>query len=146
MMPQMTRCMAFLLVSWWALPGCDDPGPTLQVADFRLSDAPPGALTRAGYLTLHNRGKRERVLTSATSNAYQRIEFHRTEVVDDVSTMRREARVHIAPGASVTFEPFGRHLMLMQPLDNTRDDLVTITLCFGDGECVELTPRDAGSR
>lgn len=126
-----------------ALSGCDAPAaPSVSISEFRLGPAPPGAQARAAYLTVLNRGDRPRTLVTASSSAYEVVEFHRTETVNEVSSMRREDRVVIAPGERVVFEPFGRHLMLMVPRTRTEEKTsvpVTVTVCFADGECVELT-------
>lgn len=125
---------------------CGSPGSaSVEITDFRLGPAPAQAQTRAGYLRVSNKGDRARTLVSATSNAYDIVEFHRTQIVNEVSTMRRENEVVIGAGEAVLFEPFGRHLMLMVPVQRPVDAPTTVTLCFGDGECIELTDRTTDS-
>ncbi len=121
-----------------ALAGCAPPGPSLSITDFRLGPAPPDAQVRAAYMTVHNAGTQARTLVSATSNAFEIGEFHQTQVVNEMSTMRREPSVVVEPGQTVNFEPFGRHLMLMVPVARTTGAL-TVTICLDDGECVELS-------
>lgn len=119
------------------LTGCSPSGPALSVTDFRLSDAPPGASARAAYLTISNNSDQTRELVRASSNAYRIVEFHRTEIVDNQSSMRREDTVAIGPGETVVFEPFGRHLMLMAA-NEISDPNVSILLCFDDGHCIDV--------
>lgn len=132
--------LALLLAVATIVAGCaPSPSPSIRISDFRLGPAPPKAQTRAGYLRVANTGRRARTLTRASSNAWEIVEFHRTEIVDEVSTMRRESEVIIPPGDEVIFEPFGRHLMLMVPAPPPDDAPTIVTLCFADGECIELT-------
>ncbi|MEM6640456.1 MAG: hypothetical protein AAF610_11225, partial [Pseudomonadota bacterium] len=43
------------------LPGCAEPADApIRIEQIRLSDAPPSALSRAAYLTLHNDSGRAR--------------------------------------------------------------------------------------
>ena len=77
--------------------------------------APPGAVSLAGYMTLHNDGKIPMRFSWAQSDQFGMVELQRTQVVDGVSTMRPAGDQTIAPGDSLRFEPGGLHLMLMQP-------------------------------
>ncbi|MEO1575258.1 MAG: copper chaperone PCu(A)C, partial [Pseudomonadota bacterium] len=97
---------------------------TMSICAARTAQRPPRRRARCGHWP---------------RNAWDIVEFHRTEIVDELSTMRREASVRIAPGDEVVFEPFGRHLMLMVPVPLPGDVPTVVTLCFADGECFELT-------
>jgi copper(I)-binding protein len=110
----------------------------LEVSELTLNEAPDSAPMRAGYLTVTNRGPRARTLVAAQSDAFGRVEFHRTQIEDGVARMRREDRIEIAAGERLVFEPMGRHLMLMQPTGRAPP---AVTLCFADGECVSAATR-----
>ena len=111
----------------------------IEAGPLSLSESPPGASMRAGYVTLVNHGPAPRTLVSANSEAWGLVEFHVTETVDGVARMREETRIELAPGEEVRFEPYGRHLMLMRPTQSAERQPVSIELCFADGECLSVS-------
>lgn len=75
---------------------------------------PAGAPTGGGYLTLINRGRTPDRLKSASSPVAQRVELHETTMTGGVMRMRPlSAGVILTAGATVSFQPGGRHLMLV---------------------------------
>lgn len=135
----MNRRLALAALLAAALPGCAGPSG-IEAGPLQLSEAPPDAPMRAGYLTLINHGPGPRTLVGARSAAFGSVEIHRTETVDGVARMREEREIVIAPGATLVFEPFGRHLMLMQPHPSA-PGAVAVELCFADGQCVTARER-----
>ncbi|MFK8015540.1 MAG: copper chaperone PCu(A)C [Gammaproteobacteria bacterium] len=134
-----------LICALIACTGCSAPETDVRVSALTLNDAPPTAAMRAGYLTLTNPGDQPRRLVSVASNGFGLAEIHRTETVDGVARMREIKDLTIAPGQTLNFEPFGRHVMLMRPsAPKTPDEDVTVTLCFDNEQCVvasaERTP------
>lgn len=104
----------------------------------------------AGYMTLINEGSEPVALIGARSPAAQRVELHTTELDGaGVARMVEQARIEIAPGATVTFEPGGLHVMFMglaQPL--AEGDRVPAELLFEDGAVAvvfEVEPRRGGA-
>lgn len=96
--------------------------------------APPGAMMMAGYMRVHNEGKTPVTFVSAHSDAFGTIELHRTQIEHGVSSMRPANDQIIAPGGSMTLEPGGFHLMLMQPKHALKvGDTVRFELDFADG-------------
>jgi len=133
------RRLSLLMPLLFGLSCAQDPG-AVTVSALTLNDAPPGARMRAGYFSIENTPARPRELVSASSTAYGLVEFHRTVEIDGQSRMREEKSVTVAPGQSVNFEPFGRHLMLMRPSQPpVADQDVVVELCFADGECVRTS-------
>jgi hypothetical protein len=75
---------------------------------------PPGTTVGVGYLTLHNTGSEPRLLESASSPVAATVEFHETRRgAEGLTQMRPLQNVSIASGATLRFEPNGRHLMLV---------------------------------
>ncbi len=123
---------------------CGEKG--LDVSHAWIAAGPPGARMLAGYLLLENHGSTERVLVHAESPAFDSIQFHRSEVVDGVWRMRRQARLELPPGGVVQLEPGGLHLMLLGPVRELRPgDRVDISLIDSEGNpftfAAELRPR-----
>ena len=109
----MLRLYALLIVSLAAFPAF--AAGRLVVDDAWIRAAPPGARMLAGYAKLTNAGDAPIVVTGATSAAFGDVSMHASAVDDGVAKMRPLPALTIAPGATATFEPGGRNLMLMQP-------------------------------
>jgi copper(I)-binding protein len=80
---------------------------------------PGGAKIGAVYLTLMNHGSAGDRLLSATTPVAEKVQFHSVSEDNGVSRMREMRTVEVAPGAVVTFNPGGWHIMvvgLKQPL------------------------------
>jgi periplasmic copper chaperone A len=76
----------------------------------------------------------------AESSVFGSIEMHGTIMEDGVARMRHQDTVTVGPGAVVSFEPGGLHLMLMQPLDGIpTSGEIAITLLLADGGRLEFS-------
>lgn len=77
-------------------------------------------------------------MTGATSPAFGRIGAHRSVQRDGQVSMAPAGSVPVPPGESVTFEPGGYHLMLMERRSEVAvGDEVPITLKFADGATLQ---------
>ncbi|MEM9058799.1 MAG: copper chaperone PCu(A)C, partial [Pseudomonadota bacterium] len=116
----------------------------VQIDDPWLRAAPPGAGMTAGYLTLRNDSGAPLTLVGASSDGHGEVSLHETRVDNGTSRMLGLDTVALPPGASVPFEPGGKHLMLMSPArDFAVGDTVRLTLHFADRDdlTVEATVR-----
>lgn len=108
-------------------------------AELRFENAwvrplPPGMGMTAAYGVLRNAGEEPLVLDGFGSPDFAEVGLHRTEVVDGVSRMREVPEVSLAPGASLSLEPGGHHLMLMKPrVPLESDQAVRVTVEARDG-------------
>ncbi|MEL7048701.1 MAG: copper chaperone PCu(A)C [Pseudomonadota bacterium] len=75
---------------------------------------PPGVKVGAGYMTIENTGDTADKLIGGSFSLAKKLEMHTTEVTDGIARMREiSGGLEIAPGATVTFQPGGKHLMFM---------------------------------
>ena len=101
----------------------------LEVHDAWVRQGPPTAKVLAAYMTLKNPGAQAIVISGASSPQFERVEIHRTEIVDGVARMIPQQHLRLPPTGSVALEPGGIHFMLInakQPLaegDKVRIDL-----------------------
>ena len=73
----------------------------------------PGARTGAGYLSVTNAGAEADRLVAVKAD-FPRVELHTTEVdAAGVARMGAVEAVEVPPGATVTLEPRGTHVMFM---------------------------------
>ena len=85
----------------------------LTISDAWSRSTPPGVTVGVAYFTLRNdTGKSDRLLKISSSVA-EKVQVHRTEILDGIARMREVAVLHVAAGETVKFEPNGMHLMLM---------------------------------
>jgi len=114
---------------------------TLTVADPWVR-AIPGAAVAAAYMTLHNGGKEPMRVIGVRSALAGHAMIHETRLENGVSTMRPHEPLVIAPGASVTLEPGGLHVMLhdlAHPL--VVDEQVPLELLLDGGGRIAVSAR-----
>ena len=101
--------------------------------------APPGAGMTAGYLSVHNSTGQTVTLVSAASDSHGDAMLHESFVENGTSKMRHLDEVSVAANSKASFEPGGRHLMLMAPTrDLEEGDVVALTLHFADGSTITV--------
>jgi periplasmic copper chaperone A len=114
----------------------DSEGPAIRSAWVR--SVPPTAMMTAGYLSVFNPGPDEIVIVAVESPQFGSIEMHGTDIVDGVSRMRQRETVAVPPGETVSFEPGGLHLMLMEPVDGIPESgSIELVLVLEDGSRLE---------
>lgn len=105
----------------------------LVVEQAWVRAAPPGAAMLAGYAVLSNRGDEALGIEAVASAAFGHASLHETRDVNGVSGMRALPSLVIAPGASVSLAPGGKHVMLMQPKSALAPgEHVTVEFVLGD--------------
>lgn len=106
----------------------------LTVSGAWVREGPPTTAVLAAYMRIDNPGTQDRTLIGASSAQFETVEIHRTEIVDGVARMIQQDRLTVPAGGSVSLEPGGLHLMLIQsrqPL--AQGDVVDIRLRLEDG-------------
>lgn len=98
-----------------------DPDPVAGSAvEFSAKDAwiraaPPGARAMAGYAVFSNTSEQPLRIVSASSSAFDAVEFHESYEDGGMARMRAINQLDLPPGGEVTLQPGGLHLMLMRP-------------------------------
>lgn len=137
------RLAMVAIATLWA--GLAQAGSGVMVDNAWIREAPPGATALAGYLTLHNHGEQDRILTGASSAAFGNVMLHRTVMEDGMAKMVHQMMITIPAGKSVTFRPNDYHIMLMKPKHALKaGDKVDITLDFKNGESMTVTHEVRG--
>lgn len=129
-----SRVAAILAVMLLMVPIMASAVGSLVVSDAWIREAPPGAHMLAGYAQLHNSGDTALQIVAVESDAFADASLHETVVSGGVSRMRALKDIELVPGASVAFEPGGRHIMLMGPKQPIAlGDAIEITFVLSDG-------------
>jgi copper(I)-binding protein len=127
------RWLVLCCVAWIA--GCAGDRDQLVATEVLVPAPLPGRAMTAGYFTLVNHGDRPVIVTRVSSPQFNVVELHESIVEDGISRMRRLHEVSVPARGSVQFAPGGKHLMLMQPVE----DIAAITLNFYTGDTMILT-------
>jgi len=72
-----------------------------------------GIPTGVAYLSITNNGPEQDTLIAASTPAAAHVEFHRTSLDAGMARMRPAGALVVAPNTTVTAEPGGLHLMLV---------------------------------
>ena len=122
--------VTFIAILLSLIPGLVFAGqPDLSIKDAWIQEGPPNARVLAGFMQITNNGDKTGNITSADSDLFKSIEFHRTVHVDGMARMEKQQQLTIEPGATLKLEHGGYHLMLMQPARSlTSGDTVDLIL------------------
>jgi len=106
---------------------------------------PPVADNTAAYMQLTNHAGEPVKITKVTTDVARMADLHGMRMDDGRMQMYPLGAVTIKAGETMTFEPGSNHLMLMglaRPLK--KDEVITITLHFGDGssQAIKVPVRD----
>jgi copper(I)-binding protein len=131
---------AFLLLAAGGAQADEVKAGDLVLRDLWSRATPKGAATGAAYMTIENRGAAADRLLAGTTPAAAKFEVHEMRTTDGIMRMRPvQGGLSIAPGATVTLEPNGYHIMLVglkAPLK--AGDKVPATLQFEKAGEVEV--------
>lgn len=126
---------ALVLAILVLLTACSNEAPPLVASDVVVKRPLPGMQMSAGYLTLRNNSGESITIDQVTSPQFGNVEMHETVIENGVAKMVALEPVVLSAGSSVEFEPGGKHLMLMRPVE----DLGTVTLEFHSAGTIVLS-------
>ena len=133
------NCIHLVLVASF-IAGCtSDIDAPLIASDISMSEAVTDSGMSAAYLKLTNSSNAVISLTSVSSPQFAIVEMHETKIEDNIARMRRIDSIDIQPGATITFERGGKHLMLMQPQESAE----SVTLNFFADDLLMLSVSTA---
>jgi len=110
----------------------------ISVSDGRVRETIPGQAVSVGYLRIANNGDISCSLVSVNAPTVGRIEVHEHRHQNGKMSMREVVGLTVDANETVTFEPGGYHLMLLdlpQPLVKG----ATVTMNFDFGDCGLVT-------
>lgn len=116
------------------LSGTTFAGESVVVNNAWVREAPPGATVMSGYAQIANGTNRTITVTRIQSDAFDKIEIHKSEIKDGVARMEPLNKIEIKARQAVTLSPYGMHLMLIRPKKPLRaGDHITLQFSAGDG-------------
>ena len=121
---------------------------SIIIRDAWMLEAPPNARVIAGYMTIENKTSKSITLIGVSSEQFERIEVHRTEMRGDVMRMVPQEKLEIPAKGEVSLKPGSYHLMLIGPESVPKEgEVVNLELQFDNGytKNINLTVRSAKS-
>ncbi len=98
----------------------------------------PLAVPSAGYFTLRNDTRADRILVKAESPACGRLDLHKSEITGGICRMRDLPEVNVPALGAVAFTPQSYHLMCEQARPVLkRGAKIPVALIFKDGARVQ---------
>lgn len=89
----------------------------------------------AGYLSLTNNTNDEINITSVSSDSFARVQIHESTLENGIARMHKIEQLTLPAKSTVAMARGGKHLMLMNPLEQQDGMLPTrVTLTFFDGD------------
>ena len=130
--------LIFSIAVFLLSPSCFAQDIFVEAAWVRMG--PPAAMSLAGYMTINNQSDSDVSIVSVSSPDFSSSMIHQTVIEDGLAKMRHHDELRVPAGQSVSLEPNGFHLMLMQP-DRPLEpgDKVELVLEFSSGEIVVAT-------
>ena len=105
----------------------------ISVSNAYVRGLPPGQKVTAAFLTLTNTAEQAFTLQSVSSPVAEKSELHETSQDGVQMQMRKLDALPLAAGETLTFEPGGKHIMLMGLQQSLQEgDTVELRLCFAE--------------
>lgn len=96
-------------------------------------------IVSAAYMEIGNHGDTDRILVSASAPGVGMMQIHQTIIEDEVAQMMEQNGLIIPAGETVTLEPGGIHIMLMQLATSlVEGENLNLTLQFDDDSTLEI--------
>ena len=135
--------LRFLLIPLGLLGmGCGDQGTaSLTIKNARVrQNIPPQRIT-AAYVSIHNRGPANALISASTPVA-EVAEIHVMTTDGNTMRMKKIDRLPIPANGSATLQPGGNHLMLIGlERDLAPGDSLALTLAFANGQTQTVRAR-----
>jgi len=117
----------------------------IQVVDAWSRPTPPGMDIGVAYFTIHNAGKNDR-LVRVSSPVAKRAELHESAMKNGVIRMEGLSSVAIGSGVQTSFEPSGKHVMLVGLKHALKEgEVFPLVLTFANAGKVEAKVRVRGT-
>jgi len=127
--------LSFIVLLALLLMACAEGQAPLSVSNVIVTQPVPGMAMSVGYFELTNNSRQAIDITHIISPDFASVEMHETVIENEVARMTPLGTLILQPGETVSFEPGGKHLMLMRPSDS----IESVTLQFFAGESLLLS-------
>ncbi|HEC21568.1 MAG TPA: copper chaperone PCu(A)C [Chloroflexi bacterium] len=129
----MKRLLIAILLAFLVglLAGCGGSEKGIVIEDAWVRPSPMTAGNGAAYMVIRNTGSEDDALIAADSDIAGAVEIHETMMMEgDMMGMQPVESIPVPAGGSVTLEPGGYHIMLIdmrEPLEAGQTVMLTLT-------------------
>lgn len=110
----------------------------IEVSGY-IVNAPKSIKIFASYLTLTNRANQDIKLISGSSDSFDKVEFHISEIKNSMMRMRELSNIKIKAGETFNMMPGSYHLMLINNLIPINlGEIIKVNLIFDDKSSKEV--------
>lgn len=128
---RVTQTIWSLLLLLGAAAATAADAPPIKITDAWIRGGPASAKVMAAYLTIENSAKTPDQITGMKSDAFAKIEAHRTAIQNGVARMVPVDPIDIPAEGVFKFEPNGTHIMLMGAAPSVKNaKAVNVQLTF----------------
>ena len=117
--------------------GSQQPQPSEpMVSGAWIRTAPPTAAVVAGYMTLSNPTNQAIKVIAASSDRFERVEFHHMRMEGSTMVMKQMESVDAPANQKAVLQPGEDHLMLIGPAQPVRTGeriMINLTVALEDG-------------
>lgn len=111
----------------------------IMIQNAWIRSVPSNVKAMAAYMTITNTSNETRKLTAVSCKLFSKVEIHRTVMHEGITKMVLQKELIIPAGKSVSLEPGGYHLMLIDLEAVPREgDEVEMELQFDDGQTLRI--------
>ena len=126
----MIKRLALITLIFFTLP-CS--AANLQITEAWIKNLPMSVPMRAGYMDISNNQAETIKIEWLKSEAFARIEIHRSVEKDGMMSMHPVSVLAISSGETVRLAPGGIHLMMMIPLTTlVPGNKIVVTIGYDD--------------
>jgi hypothetical protein len=138
--------IALGMISAAAPTRAEQASPSITVKDAWIRATPNGAKVAGGYATITNTGSSADHLIAASIPPAPKGEMHEMTMDNGIMRMRAlDKGIEIMPGATVTLQPSGTHIMFLNPSAPLKEgEVLTGTMTFEKAGTVPVTFAVAG--
>ena len=105
----------------------------LEITEAWIKNLPMVVPMRAGYMDISNNQTQTIKIEWLESEAFSRIEIHRSIEKDELTSMQPVNSLSISPGETVRLAPGGIHLMMMNPVKTLAPgNKIIVTIGYDD--------------
>jgi len=129
----MRKLLIFSVVLW--ISACAEKKTAdMEVINAWIAEIPPVISVTAALMTLRNNSSTPKYLIAASSPKAEKIEIHKSFVVNDLARMQQQSEVEVPANGSVVFDnESGYHLMFYGAEAIIAGQQIPVTLAFKDG-------------
>ena len=103
-----------VLIALLIVQACSNESAAPILRDAWIRAVPPERAMTAAYVVIDNPTDRELIIEGVAATGFGRVEIHESIEDDGVSRMRPVNAIRVAPDNTVTLQPGGLHIMLME--------------------------------